>query len=342
MKKEKVKYYLILVFILLVFVLYFSLKDNYKNILEALSEVNILFLLIAIFFIFLSKYYLGRVLYLLAKKEKKDISEKDMIKIEMIYPFFAGITPSSLGGESFEIFYLKDCGISIGKSSNAAVQKFITYQISLLIFNTLAVLLNLFLRVVPFDSFVCTCLIISFIANIIITFFTFFVAYNKRFNHFIMNKGINIGHKLHLIKNIEKTKASLDSYLANFDEGVENLKKDKRLFVKLVGIQFLSYFFYMMTTFPIAVSLGITNVNVFAMFIISTFVKMMSILVITPGNTGSAEASFVYIFSSLTGLIGDAKAVAFMLIWRVVTYYIPLITGGIMALLWGRRKQVNE
>ena len=154
MKKNKLTIYLTVVIILFVCVLYVSLKDDYKDILNALNDVNILFLLIGVFFMFLSKYFLGETLYFLAKKEKSDIKIKDMVLIELIYPFFAGITPSSLGGESFEILYMRDCGISVGKGSNITIQKFITYQISLLIINTMAVILNLFIRVVPLNSFV--------------------------------------------------------------------------------------------------------------------------------------------------------------------------------------------
>ena len=97
MKKNKLTIYLTFVIILFVCVLYVSLKDDYKDILNALNDVNILFLLIGVFFMFLSKYFLGETLYFLAKKEKSDIKIKDMVLIELIYPFFAGITPSSLG-----------------------------------------------------------------------------------------------------------------------------------------------------------------------------------------------------------------------------------------------------
>ena len=339
MKNNKIKMYLVLVAILFVFVLYFSLKDNYIEIINTLKEVDILFLLIGIFFVFLSKYFLGEIMYYLAKKEKRNIKMKDMLQIQLIYPFFAGITPSSLGGESFEVLYMKDCGIPVGKGTNIAIQKFITYQISLIITNILAVILNLILKVIPVNSLIFTCILINFIVNIVLLAFFFLVAYNNKFNHFIMKKGLAIGHKLHIIKNIEKTREGLDSYLKNFDESVDNLRHDKKLFIKLVGIQMVSLLFLILAAYPIAISLGITNINFVKMFITAAHIKMISLLLITPGNSGAAEYSFVYIF---TGLIADADIMAFMLIWRFVTYYVPLISGGIFAMMWGRRKHTYE
>ena len=71
MEKKKIKLYLVLVFALFVFVLYFSLKDNYMAIINTLAKVNILYLLLGIGLVFLSKYFIGLTLYYLAKKEKK-------------------------------------------------------------------------------------------------------------------------------------------------------------------------------------------------------------------------------------------------------------------------------
>lgn len=339
MKKNKLAIYLASVIILFIIVLYISLKDDYKDILNTLNDVNILFLLIGIFFMFLSKYFLGETLYFLAKKEKSDIKIKDMALIEFIYPFFAGITPSSLGGETFEIMYMKDCGIPIGKASNIAIQKFITYQISLLLINTIAVILSLFIRIVPFNSVIFSFVIINFIVNGFLLGFFFLVAYNKKFNHFIMEKGLQIVHKLHLIKNIDKTKEKLDSYLKNFDDGVDKLRNDKKLFIKVIGIQMLSFIFYMLAAYPVAISLGITNINMIEMFVLATYVKMLSLVFITPGNSGAAEYNFIYLF---TGLITDSGIMAFMLIWRFVTYYIPLIVGGVLAVLWKKVKHNYE
>ena len=99
MEKKKIKLYLLLVIVLFVFVLYFSLKDNYMDIINTLANVNFIYLIFGIVLVFLSKYFVGLILYHLSLKEKKNISFKKMFQIAVIYPFFAGITPGSVGGE---------------------------------------------------------------------------------------------------------------------------------------------------------------------------------------------------------------------------------------------------
>ena len=336
MEKKKIKLYLVLVFALFVFVLYFSLKDNYIAIINTLAKVNILYLLIGIGLIFLSKYFIGVTLYYLSKKEKKDTSLKKMNQIAFIYPFFAGITPGSLGGESFEIFYLKETGIPYGKATNISIQKFILYEISLIIVNLISVILSIFTNIIPNETLVSSSVTINFIVNIVILGFLFLLAYNKKFNHFIMNHGLSFLHKIRVIKDLKKTKKSLDNYLDNFDDSVDKLKQDKKLFIKLIGVNILSLIAFIIAAYPIALSLGINSINIINIFVLVTYAKMMSLLIVTPGNSGAAEYCFIYLFN---GILVEEDIMAYMLIWRFVTYYIPLIAGGISAITWGKEKK---
>ena len=82
---------------------------------------------------------------------------------------------------------------------------------------------------------------------------------------------------------------------------------------------------------PVSWSLNIDGINIINLFILAAYVKMISLLIVTPGNSGAAEYAFIYLF---TGLLVSEDIIAYMLIWRFVTYYIPLIIGGILALTW--------
>lgn len=335
-QKNKIKTYLLFVFVLFIFVLYFTLKDNYKAILEALSGVKIIYLFFGILFVFMSRILVGVILYSLTKKEKKDIKIGKLLRISLIYPFFAGITPGSLGGESFEIFYLKQTGIPYGKATNITIQKYILYIMSLIIVNFVSVILNLFTDIVPFNGLVSTAIIINFVFNICVLGLLFLLAYNKKFEHFVMNKGLLFLNKIKIIKDIDKSKKTLDNFMDNFDDGVDKLKNDKKLFVKLICLSILSLVFLILVAYPIARSLNISDISGLNLFILSAFVKMMSLLIATPGNSGAAEYCFIYLF---TGLLGEEDIMVYMLIWRFVTYYIPLITGGVLAITWGKEKK---
>ena len=335
-EKNKIKTYMGFVVILFVGVLFFSFKDDYKAILTALGSVNILWLILGIAFVFLSKYFIGLTTYHLAKKENKNVSMKKMQEIALIYPFFAGITPSSVGGEAFEVFYLKDCDISYGGASNISMQKFILYQIALIIVNFLVVILNAFTHIVADTSFVGSTITLNFIVNIAILGGCFLITYNRWIKNFILKNGVNILGKMRIIKDPEESRKKIDDFMDSFDKGARELHKDKRLFWELVWINILSLIFLIIPAWPIARAMHISNISLLNLFILATYAKMMCLLMVTPGNSGAAEYCFIYLF---TGLIEENDIMANMLIWRFVTYYIPLIVGGVIAISWGRKKK---
>ncbi len=321
--------------ILFVAVLFFSLKDNFKDIVHNLSHVNILWLMLGIGFVFLSKYFIGLTTYELGVKENKKLSLSKVIQISLIYPFYAGITPSSIGGEGFEIFYLKQCGISYGGGTNIQMQKFILYEISMISINVLVVILNFFTGIVVDSSFVGSAVTLNFIVNLILLGGSFLITYNKWIKNFILNGGVNILSKIRIIKDPDKSREKIDEFLVNFDEGAKTLHKDKKLFWKLVVYNALAIIFLTIAAWPVARAMHIKEISIINLFVLAAYAKMMCLLVVTPGNSGAAEYCFIYLF---TGLIHEDGIMAYMLIWRLVTYYIPLVTGGGVAMLWERRK----
>lgn len=335
MQRNKIKIYLVFVMLLFGCVLFFSLKDDFKDIVYNLMHINLIWVIVGIVFVFLSKYFIGLTTYDLAIKENKNISKSKMQQIALIYPFYAGITPSSVGGEAFEIFYLKQCGLSFGWSSNMQMQKFILFQISLVIVNTLALVINFFSGIIVDSAFVGSAVTINYVVIFAMLGGCFLITYNTWVKNFILQKGVLFLSKIKVIKDVDKSKDKIDDFVKKFDDGAKALYGDSKLFWKLVIYNVLSLLFLFLAAYPIALAFHINSISVIDAVVISIYVKMMCLLVVTPGTSGAAEYCFVYLFN---GLIPESDIMAYMLIWRFVTYYIPLVTGGIIALSWERRK----
>ena len=339
MQKSKIKIYLVFVIVLFVCVLFFSLKNDFKDILHSLYNVNYIWLLFGIVFVFLSKYLIGLTTFELGKKENKKISMSKMQQIALIYHFYAGITPSAIGGEAFEIFYLKQSGISLGGASNITMQKFILYEIALIIVNTVAVIINFFTHIVVDSSFVGSAITLNFIVNFVMLGGCFLITYNKWVKNFILQKGVFFLNKIKIIKDVNKSRDKIDEFMVNFDEGAKSLRSDRHLLWKIGVYNIFSLFFLMIAAWPIARAMHITNISFINLFILATYAKMMCSLIVTPGASGAAEYCFIYLF---TGLIEENDIMTYMLIWRFATYYVPLVVGGILALSWERRKVHEE
>ena len=139
-KKFIINFFIIL--IVLILVLYFSLKDNYKEIINYISNINLFWLIISIAILLLHRVIVGLCSYKVVLINDAKVNFWKMVQINFIIPFFHGITPFSGGGQPMEIYYLHNEDISKTKSTNIVLQNFILYQVALIGVSLIAVVFN--------------------------------------------------------------------------------------------------------------------------------------------------------------------------------------------------------
>ena len=84
--------------------------------------------------------------------------------------------------------------------------------------------------------------------------------------------------------------------------------------------------YYLLPIF-IALAIGCAdNLNVINVFAASSYVFVMGCYVPIPGASGGMEAGFMGFFGNFVD--GSALSV-FVLLWRGITYYLPMIAGAI-------------
>ena len=69
------------------------------------------------------------------------------------------------------------------------------------------------------------------------------------------------------------------------------------------------------------------NINFIYSIIFGCFIYTSSCFVPIPGASVGAEYSFIHYFEVI---VKEVFIVPGLLVWRFITYYIPMITGGIM------------
>ena len=123
--KSKIIINLIIIFVVLSLVLYFSLKDNYQEIIDNIKNMNIIWLIISIIILIISRIFSAVSSYQMTKANDHHVSFLRAIQINLIIPFFHGVTPFAGGGQPMEIYYLHNEKIPLGKSTNIVLQNFI-------------------------------------------------------------------------------------------------------------------------------------------------------------------------------------------------------------------------
>ena len=340
MKKNKIKYIFnfLLIAIVLSIVLYFSLKDNYQEIISTILKMNYIWIFAAILALIIYRLCASLGHYYIIKANNGKVSYLKCFQINLMILFFHGITPFAGGGQPMEIYFLHKEGIPVTKATNITLQNFIVYQIALILTGLIALIYNHIFNVFPNDSLIKYLVVLGFIINTLVLVVTFILSFGKKTNKFIIEKGIHFLAKIKIIKEEKKTQEKCQKYLQSFHDNAIELKKNKKIvaFMELINIIGLMTMYSM--PYPILRGMGI-NINIFKVITAIAYVMIIGSFVPIPGGTGGIEYSFIFFFQYL---ISGSILHAAMLVWRLISYYLGMIFGAIALSLYRKKEKQCE
>ena len=318
---------IILLISITLLVLYFSLKDNFKETVTQIFTMNIWYLLVALILLVLYWVFRSYPMYTFCKKINKDFKYLSSIQLTLRTQFFNAVTPFATGGQPYQIYHLKQLGIDYASSTSVVLQNFIVYQIALVLLGIVALISNQIFDIFKNAELLQRLIALGFIINALVIIVMFVVAFSKKMNKVIIGFGIKVLTKLRLVKDKEKKLKEWDENINRFNECANILLKDKITFIKNIVYNFIAlcclyliplFILYAMGQFN-SFSAGVSIVTCAYIMIIGSFVPI-------PGATGGLEFGFVQFFGNF---ITGSKLSAMMLVWRFITYYFGMIVGAI-------------
>lgn len=338
--KFKIVLNILFLFLIVAAVLYFTLKDNFNEVMNEVLKLNPIFLIIGIILVFLYRYFIGIALHKLTiiNTGSNKLPKLSAFKLSMATMFFNGITPFATGGQPMQVYYFKKENVPITQSTNIILQNSILYQIALMLMGIFAIICNKTLNIFPNNDVLKHLVTVGFIINGLVCAFLLLITFGKKFSKFLLNKCLTFLAKIKIVKNYEEKRKSLDEYITKFYESGKILLKDKKPIIKIIIYNILAL--TSLYIIPIVIIYGMndyTSINPLETIVSSAYVMVMGSFVPTPGGTGGLEYGFLNFFGYF---ITGTNLTATMFIWRSISYYIGMIFGGIsVALYEGRKKK---
>lgn len=326
----------LLIFIVLIIVLFFSLKDNYDEIISAILNMNKIYVLVAVVILVLYRFLVSCSQYLIIKINDEAIPVLRCFQLNFITLFFHGVTPFAGGAQPMEIYFLHNEDISVTKATNITLQNFIVYQISLVLIGVFALSYNAIYNIFPEDNFVKKLIVFGFVINFLVLLVSFILSFGKKFNRIICIKVINLLSKINIIKNGEKVKDNFNNYLDNFHKNALKLKRRKKVVLGCILINVLAMFVLYSMPYFLGLGLGLDFTLIEAVVSVA-YAMIIGSFVPIPGGTGGVEYGFVFFFKYL---IGGSITNGLMLVWRFISYYLGIIIGAITLFIY--RKKVKK
>lgn len=323
---KKISNYCILIIFTLI-VLYFSLKDDFNNIVNQIASINKLWLLLA--FTLMGGYWLFKsfVLHMLARRYNSEYTLKKAFKLQIIVNFFNAITPFATGGQPYEVYSINKEKIKMTDATNIVIQNFIVYQIALVLLGTIAVVYNYFFHLFPSNSILKNLITLGFIINFFVIVGLFIISYAKKINKFLLKIIITLLSKLKVVKNKEEVIKKYNDYLKEFHVGASKLLENKKEFFLMILYHLISLCALYLIPLVLLFGMGnYTSINGAESILTSAYVMIIGSFVPIPGGTGGLEYGFVKFYGNF---IKGSSLNAIMLLWRFITYYFGMILGAI-------------
>lgn len=323
----KKKLNIIILILITLIVLYFSLKDDFFNIIDQILKMNIWYLLIAFTLVILFWIFRSYPMYTFCKKVNKDFKYRESVQLTLRTQFFNAVTPFSTGGQPYQIYYLKQSGIDYASSTGIVVENFIVYQIALVILGLISLFMNQIFSIFHKVPLLSKLIALGFIMNTLVIVVMFLLAFTTKLNKFLISLAIKFLTKLHIVKNKDKKIKEWEENIDKFHKSAVSLLEDKKVFISNILYNFLALCCIYLVPLFVLYSMGdFSSFTPGIAIVTSAYILIIGSFVPIPGGSGGLEYGFLQFYGNF---VTGSKLKALMLVWRFITYYFGMIVGAI-------------
>lgn len=269
-------------------------------------------------------FFQGIVIGLSAECQELKLTLWEMMQYSFVSFFYSGVTPSSVGGQPMQFYYMCRDKMSASKSTLVLFITNMAYQIVIVVLG----LLSFFFKLHYIINVSTTLIILFFLGlslNLAILLILLGTIFSENLLHKILNAVLGFLCRIKVIKNREKAQRDVDSYLLEFKEGVELIKTNGRRFTLIVFATAAHFLLYHFVPFFVYKAFGLTGGSFFDLVAISAVLYVALNLFPLPGSMGAAEGGFVIMFGPLFA----KAALPAMLLSRFINFYTMLIFSGV-------------
>lgn len=327
---KKYIFNILLVISLTAIAMYFSLRGNFAQVADAIRRMNPFMLILVLCWGLLFTAVWGVSYQVLGALYKKKYSLWEGICVSFVGTFFAGITPSSTGGQFGQIYVLKKQGINYSDGASLLWADFIIYQTTMMIYVTILFALR-FSHYANLSGWFWI-VFAGYIVNLIVIIGLYTMALFPKVYIRLSGWAARLLGKMHLIKDPKKQELSWTEQVENFTVQIKKLSSNWPAIIKCMIVNFLRLSLYFSLPFIIArgLSIELPFSSLIDVLALASFVTMANSFIPLPGASGGTEVVFTLLFRGMMGALTGAV----MLLWRFSSYYIPVITGAIVFIVF--------
>ena len=335
---------------LAIFAFYYILKrsGNPGEIFTQISQIRVFPFLVSLLVVFSMSFLEGLSLFILSRQIDKSYSvEKGTLNVltSNVIGVFNKTASTVIQAKT-----LAKQGLKSSRIFSIVTMNFLIYQFSLVIYSIFTffisypVVSDINLSIIS-GLKISLLSLIGLIINTGILLIILLLAFSKPLHRFVLTKVIDLLAKFRLIKNVEETRNKLAlriiSYHVECERLIKNPKTSFLCGLIIIGKLFVSNCMPFLTFWVLeANKMSDLTFNFFELYCGANYLSLISVYI----PSGAPEIAYQIIFGTLLGNNQHAHIVSTTgtIVWRVTTYLIPFIFGGIIYLFYRGNKDVEH
>ena len=241
------------------------------------------------------------------------------LRTVLVGRYYDNITPGAVGGQPFQIYYLKKNGYSAAESAAIPLATFMSMQLAFII---LAVAMFAgFGDMIMSDAIHVT----AWIGLLFYAFFPIVILLSVIFPKAITRATeavFGLLFRMRLVRDKDASIAEARGHINEYSDCIRGLLRRPRLCVQILLLSLAYQLAINVIPYFVLLAFG-GSLNWLSCFVTALAINSSISFIPTPGNAGAAEGSFYLVFSHLT----SGSVFWAMLFWRFFNYYAWIILG---------------
>lgn len=253
--------------------------------------------------------------------------------------YYSNVTPGATGGQPMQVYYLKKRGVPIGIGTSTLTVKFFSFQFMLAVLGTVLWIgyRDFIARQVGSSMWI---LVVGYVYNLFSVGVVLLMAVNKNLVRSLLHLVVRLVAKLRLIKDPDAVRTKAEDVLETFHASVMMLaRRPLDVVVQLLfgALQLLS----LMAVIPFVYqAFSLAGQSYGQLTALGIMLYTSAAYTPLPGASGAQEGIFALYFAQV---FPDGIRVMALLLWRFFTYYLSLLVGAVVSVVYGfvsgRRKE---
>ncbi len=309
-----------------------------KDMLDVVRTVNPYYLICGFGMMFLYNICEASNLFFVFRSLHQKVSFLKCMGFGFVEFYFSAITPSSLGGQPMQVYYMQKNNINVSVASLSVLIYILTYQFVLLgyflfmFFFRYQLLISLGIYKIRWF------LIYGATASLVMVSAVLLVLLSKSTAERIVLFFANLLVKLHILKQKEKMVHSIERQMDEYAACVRYLKTNMKLVIRLIFVMILQFTFFFSIPYFVYQAFGGTTYGLLDIIAVQSVIHISAASIPLPGAVGAAENNSFRMFQRLYPAQSVLPA---MLLTRFINFYgFALISGlAVMIMQIGYRRK---